>query len=57
MQALFGAACGAARLNRFIGSLGELDSYRRGRWRREGDAQDRVPATVGSRAASWRRGP
>ena len=45
--ALFWAACGAARLNRFIGSLGELDNYRHGRWRREGDAQDRVPATVG----------
>lgn len=45
--ALFWAVCGAARLNRFIGSLGELDNYRRGRWRREGDAQDRVPATVG----------
>lgn len=50
--ALFGAACGAARLNRFIGSLGELDNYRLGRWRREGGAQDRVPATVGSRTAS-----
>ena len=35
------------RLNRFIGSPGELDNYRRGRWRRDGDEQDRVPATVG----------
>lgn len=45
--ALFWAARGAASLNRFIGSLDELENYRRGRWRREGDAQDRVPTTVG----------
>ena len=46
-MALFRVAAGAAMLNRFIGSLAELVSYRRGRWRRDGDAQDRVPATVG----------
>ena len=45
--ALYRAARSAVRLNRFIGSLGELDNYKRGRWRRDGDAQDRVPATVG----------
>ena len=45
--ALCRAVRDAVRLNRFIGSLGELDNYRRGEWRRDGDAQDRVPATVG----------
>ena len=45
--ALARAAAGAATLGRFIGSLAELDNYRRGRWRREGDAQDRVSMTVG----------
>lgn len=54
--ALFGAACGASRLNRFTGSLGELDSYRRGRWRREGGAQDRVPAAVGESSRLLEKG-
>ena len=45
--ALYRAARDAVRLNRLIGSLGELDNYRRGKWRRDGDAQDRVSATVG----------
>ena len=45
--ALYRSARGAVCLNRFIGSLDELDNYRRGRWRRDGDEQDRVPATVG----------
>ena len=45
--ALFRAAAGAAMLNRFIGSLAELDNYRRGRWRRDDDVQDRVSMTVG----------
>ena len=45
--ALARAAAGATILNRFIGSLAELDNYRRGRWRREGDEQDRVSMTVG----------
>ena len=45
--ALYRAARDAVRLNRLIGSLDELDNYRRGKWRRDGDAQDRVPATVG----------
>ena len=45
--ALHLAAEGAPYLFRFIGSLGELDNYRRGKWRQAGDAQDRVPATVG----------
>ena len=46
--ALYRAARDAASLHRFIGSLGELDNYRHGRWRREGDSQDRVSTTVGS---------
>ena len=45
--ALYRAARSAVHLNRFIGSLGELDNYRRKRWRRDGDAQDRVSTTVG----------
>ena len=45
--ALYRAARDAVRLNRLIGSLGELDNYRRGKWRRDGDAQDRVSATAG----------
>ena len=45
--ALFRAAADAPILNRFIGSLGELDNYRSGQWRREGDGQDRVSTTVG----------
>ena len=45
--ALFMVARNAARLNRFIASLGELDNYRRWMWREEGDMQDRVPTTVG----------
>ena len=46
--ALYRAARDAASLHRFIGSLAELDNYRHGRWRREGDSQDRVSTTVGS---------
>ena len=46
--ALYRTARDAASLHRFIGSLGELDNYRHGRWRREGDSQDRVSTTVGS---------
>ena len=45
--ALFRAAADAPILNRFIGSLGELDNYRSGRWRREGNGRDRVSTTVG----------
>ena len=45
--ALYRAARDAVRLNRLIGNLDELDNYKRGKWRRDGDAQDRVPATVG----------
>ena len=45
--ALFRVAGDASCLNRFIASLGELDNYRHGRWREEGDMQDRVPTTVG----------
>ena len=45
--ALFMVARDAARLNRFIASLGEQDNYRRWMWREEGDMQDRVPTTVG----------
>ena len=46
--ALYRAARNAASLHRFIASLAELDNYRHGRWRREGDSQDRVSTTVGS---------
>ena len=46
--ALHLATGGDPPLHRFIGSLGELGNYRRGRWRQAGDAQDRVPATVGT---------
>ena len=46
--ALFRAASRATGLCRFIKDLGELDNYLRGRWRRDGDEQDRVPATVGA---------
>ena len=46
--ALYRAARNASELHRFIRSLGELDNYRHGRWRREGDSQDRVSTTVGS---------
>ena len=45
--ALYRAARNASELHRFIGSLDELDNYRHGRWRREGDSQDRVSTTVG----------
>ena len=44
--ALFRVAMDSTRLNRFVASLGELDNYRRGMWREEGDVQDRVPTTV-----------
>ena len=40
-------AADAPILNRFIGSLGELDNYRSGRWRLEGGGRDRVSTTVG----------
>ena len=46
--ALHRAADGAPPLHRFIGSLDELDNYRRGRWRQADDPQDRVPSTVGT---------
>lgn len=45
---LFRAARDATRLRRFILDLDELANYRNGRWRREGDAQDRVSTTVGA---------
>ena len=45
--ALYRAARNAPELHRFICSLAELDNYRHGRWRREGDPQDRVSTTVG----------
>ena len=45
--ALYRAARNAPELHRFMRSLGELDNYRRGRWRRECDPQDRVSTTVG----------
>ena len=45
--ALFRAAADAPMLNRFIEGLGELDNYRSGRRRREGNEQDRVSTTVG----------
>ena len=45
--ALHRAAADATTLNRFVGSLAELDNYRRGQWRRAGDEQDRVSTTVG----------
>ena len=45
--ALFRAASRATRLYRFIKDVGELDNYLHGRWRRDGDMQDRVPTTVG----------
>ena len=60
--ALFRAAADAPILNRFIESLGELDNYRSGRRRREGNEQDRVSTTVGRSnafldqdAAAWSR--
>ena len=40
-------ARGSATLRRFICSLAELDNYQSGRWRADGDEQDRVPTTVG----------
>ena len=46
--ALYRAARNATNLHRFICSLAELDNYRHGRWRKEGDSQDRVSTTVGS---------
>ena len=46
-MALYRAARNASELHRFVGSLAELDNYRHGRWRREGDSQDRVSTTVG----------
>lgn len=45
---LFRATLGATKLRRFILDFGELDNYRHGRWRRDGDAQDRVSTTVGA---------
>ena len=45
--ALYRAARDAPELHRFIRSPGELDNYRHGRWRREGDPRDRVSTTVG----------
>lgn len=45
--ALYRAALGITVLRRDIGSLGEIDNYLVGRWRRAGDPQDRVPMTVG----------
>lgn len=46
--ALFRVAMSAVTLQRFIGSLDELDNYMHGRWRKMGDLQDRVPTTVGA---------
>ena len=45
--ALYRTARNTSELRRFIITLGELDNYRHGRWRREGDSQDRVSTTVG----------
>lgn len=46
--ALFRMARDTTSLRRFVLDLGELDNYRRGRWRRDGDIQDRVSTTVGT---------
>ena len=54
--ALHRAAAGATTLNRFVGSLFELDNYRRGLWRRAGDEQDRVSTTVGRSNAFLAKG-
>ena len=45
--ALYRAALSITVLRRDIGSLGEIDNYLGGRWRRACDPQDRVPMTVG----------
>lgn len=46
--ALYRAAKGAIHLHRFIADLAELSNYQHGRWRKEGNVQDRVPTTVGA---------
>lgn len=46
--ALFRAVADAIILHRFISDLCELGNYRNGRWRRDGDDQDRVSTTVGA---------
>lgn len=45
--ALYRAALSTTVVRRDVGSLGEIDNYLAGRWRRAGDPQDRVSMTVG----------
>ena len=53
--ALFRFTMNTGEVHRFIQDFGELGNYRRGRWRRAGDEQDRVPTTVGIVASTSSR--
>ena len=45
---LFRTTKSATRLRRFIRDFDELGNYKNGRWRQDGDEQDRVSTTVGT---------